>query len=121
MNIWDFVIYQQLMFPEECGMLFLFLCGWLFWSGILIFIILLVHGWPTQGVFWSHTEAPQTPSRQYLIKGTLKEEAGIRRERSQRFQQDWSRFVEWVRDHPKEATGIALAVMLMLLLWMVLQ
>ena len=112
MNIFDFIIFQQMTFPTECGIMFVTLLGALIWTGI----ICLFHGWPTQKIIYTKHDAPYYPDRNYSISGTLKDEMEADKERAARIQTGLRKCATFIQRHPWEILTVSVIGLILLVI-----
>ena len=77
MDIFEFIIYQQLENPYLMDMLFMYGLSLIGISTFAFWVVSVLHGFPTQKIFYSKTEASDIPEKQYVITGKLKDEFSV--------------------------------------------
>ena len=102
MNIFEFIVYQQTNFPVECLSAFPILIGLITAFAIGLWIVMLIHGFPTQKMIYNYTAAENHPERNYIITGKLKDEIAESKLVMQRHRVLMRQFGKWIVEHPKE-------------------
>ena len=114
-DLFEFIIYQQLEHPYFMEILFMYGLSLIGISTIGFWLISLIHGFPTQKIFYSKTEASDIPEKQYVITGKLKDEFTYRNEHRKMLEKNRKMLFEWAKRNKRELLIVAVFMLVYLI------
>ncbi len=102
MDLFEFILIQQQLYPIECGLIFLIIAQLMVFGSIGLFIITLLHGYPTQRMIYVKHDADQTPSKTVILKGRYKEELEYKEARRRRIDKGFTNIEKFIKKYPYE-------------------